>query len=418
MLIIGGAVCLFWEPVASILTDQGLGEEIAWAAGTSVWPSLAIGGLATVIALRLIWSACRELDISVEEVAHDLQLASPKKIIRAKEAAPTLGEKLQRIFAYRLHEGRVVGDEPGAARQATAHKAETYVEAAWMDYVFQGRLSARLLRSGFWSVVATAVFSTLVSVSHFPKQPVRGDLVRFAESVSFYVEFFVVAFLVMLVLDATLFCWSFARELARTRTYWPKTTRDFYKSKLGADIAAPALVESENQKRPLAPADGHENPDDWSEEILDDWIDLTFIEKRTACIGTFVYYPFVAIALVILAQSSVFSPYQSEPLAFLAQCLGLLVLFGCALALRRVAEKARANTRRHITAAIVRTKGVEARAHDWKPAQLEALLQRVDDLHQGAFSPLSQQPFIRALLIPLTSVGWAALFDMNLIPGW
>jgi hypothetical protein len=52
-----------------------------------------------------------------------------------------------------------------------------------------------------------------------------------------------------------------------------------------------------------------------------------------------------------------------------------------------------------------------------KSAQLENLLLLVEELHEGSFVPLSQQPPIRALLLPITSIGWNTLIEMKLFPG-
>jgi hypothetical protein len=43
---------------------------------------------------------------------------------------------------------------------------------------------------------------------------------------------------------------------------------------------------------------------------------------------------------------------------------------------------------------------------------------RVEELHDGAFSPLSQQPLVRALLLPLGSLGGTALLEYVLLPGF
>jgi hypothetical protein len=96
-----------------------------------------------------------------------------------------------------------------------------------------------------------------------------------------------------------------------------------------------------------------------------------------------------------------------------SQGISLSVVFGCAILLRQAAEAVRDTARRHLTAGIVRAKGGDGRS----AGQLETLLGRVDDLHEGAFSPLSQQPVVRALLLPLVSFGWTTLIENGMLPG-
>jgi hypothetical protein len=46
------------------------------------------------------------------------------------------------------------------------------------------------------------------------------------------------------------------------------------------------------------------------------------------------------------------------------------------------------------------------------------LLQRIDELREGAFSPFSQQPLVRAMLLPLGSIGGTALIEYLLPSGF
>jgi hypothetical protein len=46
------------------------------------------------------------------------------------------------------------------------------------------------------------------------------------------------------------------------------------------------------------------------------------------------------------------------------------------------------------------------------------LLRRVDELREGAFSPFSQQPMVRAMLLPLGSLGGTALLQYLFLPGF
>ena len=43
--------------------------------------------------------------------------------------------------------------------------------------------------------------------------------------------------------------------------------------------------------------------------------------------------------------------------------------------------------------------------------QLELLSRRIEELREGAFSPFSQQPVVRAMLLPLGSLGGTALLS-------
>ncbi|MGO9237354.1 MAG: hypothetical protein ACLP4V_25950 [Methylocella sp.] len=42
---------------------------------------------------------------------------------------------------------------------------------------------------------------------------------------------------------------------------------------------------------------------------------------------------------------------------------------------------------------------------------------RIDELKEGAFSPFTQQPLVRAVLLPIGSFGWTALVENGTLPG-
>ena len=62
---------------------------------------------------------------------------------------------------------------------------------------------------------------------------------------------------------------------------------------------------------------------------LGEWIYLVFVEKRTTCIGSLVYYPFWVIALLILSRSTIFADY-SPNLAILIARESVLVSYSAA----------------------------------------------------------------------------------------
>lgn len=137
---------------------------------------------------------------------------------------------------------------------------------------------------------------------------------------------------------------------------------------------------------------------------------IAYVTERTRCITPFIYYPFILIALSVIARSPVLGPATFDPASITVAAVGLLVAFLSAVALRSAAEDARNETMRNLTMLKWR-----ALAPDSPPElrqRLDLLLDRVAALHEGAFSPLSQQPVVRALLLPLASYGSTLLISV------
>ena len=154
--------------------------------------------------------------------------------------------------------------------------------------------------------------------------------------------------------------------------------------------------------------------------FIDKWIDLDFVAKRTRCISTLIYYPFILIALVIVTRSTVFANYTPNPKIFVFQGTCLAIVFGCAIALCWAAQAMRNAAKQKLMDGIICAKGLRAKdlgEDSGSVGQLETLLVRLDDLREGAFSPLSQQPLVRALLLPAGSFGWTTLLEHGMLPG-
>jgi len=141
-----------------------------------------------------------------------------------------------------------------------------------------------------------------------------------------------------------------------------------------------------------------------------------FVSKRTKCITTLFYYPFLIIALIVVSRSPLFANYGRNIPDLIAMGVGVLIITVCAVALRWTAEESRAKARRRLNQEIIVARNLNDGGH--RASQLEMLLRRVEELREGAFSPFSQQPMVRAMLLPLGSFGGTALLEYLLLPGF
>ena len=130
--------------------------------------------------------------------------------------------------------------------------------------------------------------------------------------------------------------------------------------------------------------------------------------RRTACVGTLVYYPFVVLSLLIAARSAFFDDWYSPPYLTVVVVISFGILLLCALALRRTAEASRAAALEHLRDAILRAQGS---GNGRLEAQLKNLQSQVQALNKGAFAPYLQQPLLKAVLLPLLTFGGSSLFD-------
>jgi hypothetical protein len=288
-------------------------------------------------------------------------------------------KKFARIFSYRLGEDKAEG-------RVDTH--ETYdIAEAWSEYVYQDRFFPRCCRV-VPCVAAMFMLGFLVLIPMFgePYVPTRSALAHRLYVLASTGDVIFTLFLIFFVFDATLLCLLFVNKLHHGLTQWSPGTREKFEERLGL-----------------------------KHQLVAEWIDLDFVAKRTKCISNLIYYPFVVIALLIVSRSNVFANYSLSPAILISQLISLLVAFCCAILLRQTAEAARETAKWKLMAGIVKAKGLD---DDGRTAgQLETLLSRVDGLHEGAFSPFSQQPVVRALLLPLGGIGWTSLVNYVMLPG-
>jgi hypothetical protein len=66
--------CVFWVPLAQLLTDRGNGEPVALLQGISVWPVVLVRGLGILLAIYLTFMVQRSLRDNLIRIAAELKL--------------------------------------------------------------------------------------------------------------------------------------------------------------------------------------------------------------------------------------------------------------------------------------------------------------------------------------------------------
>ncbi|MCI0736185.1 MAG: hypothetical protein L0Y50_07930 [Beijerinckiaceae bacterium] len=385
---------LWWRDIAVWLTGNGDGEPLTLD-GASMWPTIVLRALGIVLSIGLLWQAFRRENENLRTVACRLALPDPSvamKTMAGRDKNRAWREKFKLMFLYRLAE-----DQPDQAQRIS----EPFdLEKAWLRYVYSGRFMARLARATVF--VGIMLGLDLAFTRIFGEQAIsaRSGMAREAYRVVTICDVLFLQLLIFFVLDATSLTLSLVSKLSEL-TKWHGDARTRYANQLGLErFAGPDLLP--------------QNGNDQIVSVIDDWIDLAFIDQRTRCINQLIIYPFAVIALLLVSRSTLFANHAPDAPLLITTAISLIIAFGCALALPHAAEKARDFAKRGIMTEIIRSKGFE----DGRlSGQLEALLDRVKSLRDGAFSPFYDQPVVRALLLPLSTIGGTALLEFLALPG-
>jgi hypothetical protein len=365
-----GVILIAWPPLAGFLTWEG--QPMLWLEGIGVWPTVVLRGATLVLCVLLTYHAFVALNQNMKRISKEMLIA----------------DKWDTVAQDRKHAGHLWLKDASrsfyipAQDIGPAGKGDFF----WQKYVFQGYLSSRLIRVGAGVIIMLGLWLILHSIFGNSPAPARGAISYWLYRAVTLFLVIAILFLIFFVADATFLCWRAIRELGGDGNMWPDKTLDDFCHRLGL-----------------------------LKEDLDDWIDLTFIAKRTTYITWLIYIPFFIIALLVFSRSQLFANFGPSIPDLITMSVAVLILIGCAVALRSAAEDSRKQALKRLHEKIILAK--KSANGTRRADQLSTLCQWIEDLRDGAFSPFSQQPLIRALLLPLGSFGGVALLEYFLLPG-
>jgi len=377
MLLIGLPLLLasIWPPIADAITREG--KPLSLMDGISPWPTYAIFLVALVLSFYFVFYGWSLLLTNADRIAREFHLSSTRKrlleSLEVDKQEHKLWPRFVSMFAVRFYR-----QHPGVSGVRLTTMTPT-VELFWKHYLLQSRFPARLLRT-FACVMLMLLLSELISsvIGDAPIAPQRGELTQQIQML-WPVIWTAFLFLVFFVVDATTLCVFFVRGLGMHHANWPERTLTTFRARTGVPV-----------------------------RYLNDWVDLQFIARRTRSVGTLIYYPFIVLSLMLLARSSFFDDWYTAPSIVILSSLSFAIVLSCAIALRHSVESSRRQALDHLSDEVLRAKGT---GNTVRVSQLEDLRDRVEQLREGAFAPYSEQPVLKALLLPFLTFGSSSLFD-------
>jgi hypothetical protein len=380
---------LDWPHRAGWLTEEGNGEPMSLFEGISIWPTVALSCIGIVLSLFLIWYTLRSLEINDDETATDLALGHEDRRLlelrvawrRAKNALNSKASPIvlfMSLLWFPPLDFYIFEDRDGAGRKKV-----------WYSRIlaggYSGKWQIRCIRAASYTALMMLVcWAILFPIFGAPNVPARGDLARAIYLGVTFLNVGATLFLTFLVVDATLYSRAFVARLMAISTVWPGNTLHKFKQNFGL-----------------------------ADDDLADWIDINYLARRTSCITQLIYFPFMALALLILSRNELFDNFSMPWTLPIAQAICLGVIITSVAVYRSTAEAARKIARDRLVERITATKRVK----DTTANQLETLLNEVENLKDGAFAPLTSQPMVKALLLPLLTYGGTLLVHLYALPG-
>ena len=369
----------FWPLLARSLTQDD--QPMILLNGLSLWPTILLRAVTLALCVGLIIRGYQLLNGNIEKIFQDLNLVETRQRVEAEQK--TLVGKIPPWIRFVSHFWYLLPAERVTAKD---ERVPDHMFRFWGMYIYQGYQRARFYRAAAGMVAIALLWPILTVAFGNPPVPARGTVSLAAYMIVTGALVLATWFLIFAVADTTLLTWRVIRGFRTETGIWPPKTLQQFTDRLR-----------------LPP------------DIVDDWIDLVFVSKRTKVVTTFIYYPFLIIALMVVSRSRLFANYALSVPDVITMGIALLIVSGCAIALRLSAEALRARALRRLNDRIMAVR--QSQDGDRLAGQLELLSRRIEELRDGAFTPFSQQPLVRAMLLPLGSFGGTALLEYLLLPG-
>jgi hypothetical protein len=352
---VASVALIAWLRVAPVKT-----EPFSWVQGVSIWPSELLRLIATALSLVLIARGKYLLTQSREDIESRFKLKQPT----AARAADSANGGTPAIDIWRIYVG---DDKDRSARdQLPLYLRLSYPKAL---LVFIALMFA-------FGVMTMALFPFTP-----PNTPARGPATFVIDAVTLWLAVLAFWSVLFFALYKTLRANWLAKQHAE-RTAWPPQVY----ARLW-----PKALEGE--------ADPH---------VFNDWMGARLIAHATEPIQRIVFYPFLVLALLIFARSSLFDGWHIPGELYIIFGLPIFIMAGAAWPLRARAEKVREESLRWLH---VRLMEEQASGRDKLAAQIRTMIEQVEYLRTGAFAPFSERPLFKGVLTLVGSLSGVALLD-------
>jgi hypothetical protein len=359
-LVCGGPLIVF--VVALVAQHWAPQEPLAFFSGISIWPTEMLRLIAFMLAIFFMFKASFDLRANAERIERDFAFDSlPLTPFRWRD----LGIGFEH---WRMKE------PPRTARFSA--------EEAWHTYLCRNKFWPRFIRIGLLFALYSIFAFAILHLFPQPLPPARGHVAFQIDNIVFYLAGVGLLLLSFYVVDAIQLNSNFIRMFGREVTKW------------GHEV-----VDRSHRRPPL------------TEKELSAYNEIFFVARRTQVVAPLIWYPLIVLTLLVVARAPLFDNWTWPASLVLIYLITAAWALGSAILLRHAAEQLRETALNDLRRFRLMRHEVDA-----KREAFDELIAEIRDLKTGAFAPLTDQPFIRAVLFPGAALGLLAvgqrLFDI------
>lgn len=384
----------------------GTFEPFTIFAGVSSWPSELLRAFAVLLFGWFLDRTWRGTSMATAKVGDRY---FPAKSFRAESSVPLWRSLLRNaniwIGSKVLTAGENVITPPNDSQPDGAIDGGR----VWSNYLMLLADGPRLLRLGLWLAVTYVTVSAVMHLAggEAPEIPARGESDRSLFRLTVWLSVAATIILMILVSDATILTWRFVQALRDLRTVYPGATVRRFAAALG-----PSLAERASRAIRARPRERNDASSPARNSILDPWIDANLLADHTEGISKLIFFPLILLGLLFVARLQIFDNWSPNNVVFIVLVGFLLWMIGVATVLNIGAEIARRRALEFMQMDLLWLKGCSSAEDQALAEQFPSLIAQVKELRRGAFAPFFEQPLVRAVLVPLGSIGGLQLIEL------
>jgi hypothetical protein len=378
-LVAGGLTLLLAILIYVAHTTEGQ-ESFELYEGVSVWPTVIFRLLAAGLCVYYLARAFAALAKRNQRIHQEFSFAAP--------AGTYPGRGLRGAWAALRESCQAWTREPTKARE---------VRKLFEEFAEHGVPWRRTYRTGLLAALNLALFVLLWRLFDSGIPQARGLIAQTSFIVVLVLTLLTLPALLMFVVDSTLLSYRFVAALVGQRERaWPASLLADGARKWGMELP----IAEEKEHLPEA----GETP-----QAVGQWLSIRLIDAVTNVVaGRLIYYPFVVLLVLIVAQNRLFDNWHwTTPLALMA-LFNAGVAIVCAVLLQNAAKRARA---RALSALDDLLRARIGPPHDSVREKMGRIRSEIKAVNTGAFANWSQNPVIGAVLLPLMGGGGLAALE-------
>jgi len=345
--------------------------------GISIWPTEIIRIIVILLSVYFLWQAKGVLEEGDREIAR-------RFCLQFDPIQPSNDHNLRCWRSWQHLSPRLDKGKP----PKTTAEGKGAVEAMlwWKNYLKEAQCGSRLTRVARLMALALVLAVVIMSLFDAPFVPVRGTISLWSDRLILLLAILVTNTLLFVVLDASLLAGRTIRKCIESIPVW-----------------SPATLQAYARKRVTL------------ETNLQAQLTVQFIGMLTGVVGKLIYYPFIAVALLLAARSRYFDNWDFPLGLLIIFALNLTYALASAFILRREAERARTMALEQVQAPLIRVEGGKELSED-EVEQITRTIEEISKNREGAFASFLYQPAFGASLIPTSGITLLALLEY-FVPG-